>query len=152
MFLINTFCDLDFQRSIFPTTSLMPSFLLTASLMETLPKEQCAGGIEATDFIRSLIHDMSMFEVGAKVALGHYSDSPLSPVRLMERFRKDERISIVETMDETLLSNQQKSQLAKYYPEAALAYLKTGGTYPFLANPDEFNLHLLVHLRRNSST
>ena len=83
----------------------------------------------------------------------------------MQKFKHDWRITIVETLDETQLSDRQKAvseivchlgsfahiwqQLAKFYPEASLAYMKLGGTYPFLAVPDELNLHLLVHLRRN---
>ena len=62
----------------------------------------------------------------------------------------DERITIVETLDERALTESVKASVGKFYPGARLAHLKQGGSFPFLSNPDEFNMHLLVHLRRVS--
>ncbi len=62
---------------------------------------------------------------------------------------QDERITLVESFDDVSLSEQQKAQLAKHYPDAVQAFVKRGGAHCFLANSDEVNLHLQVHLRRN---
>ncbi len=63
---------------------------------------------------------------------------------------QDERMTVLEAFDDTVSTEQQKAQLGKHFPEATLAHVKRGGQLCFLANPDETNLHLQVHLRRTS--
>ena len=47
------------------------------------------------------------------------------------------------------LTEQQKADLGKYYYDARIALMKSGGSFPFLSRSEEFNLHVEVHLRRN---
>jgi maspardin len=153
LFVVNVFCDLEFQKGLFPSTTFMPGFLLAASLVEGLPRaervhpENCMAGL----YIERLISDYSLLQLSARVALLHCSETALSPLTLRQRFASDHCITIFETLDESKLSESQKAQIAKYFPEALIAHVKQGGTFPYLAHPDDFNMHLLVHLRRNDT-
>lgn len=62
-----------------------------------------------------------------------------------------ERVTILETLDEKSgLTEAQKASMGKYYYGARLALMKRGGSFPFLSQPEEFNMYVQVHLRRNS--
>ena len=76
LFLINAFCDLDFHHSIF--ASVLPTFLMSSSLLETVPKETSVPGVEAAAFIKILMDEFSLFEISSKLALENYSEvSPM---------------------------------------------------------------------------
>jgi maspardin len=149
LFLVNSFCDLP-SRVFLPPLSLLPSFLVSSTFLEGVPLDRDSRNLEACLFVKRSASELSAVQQGARLALIS-GGSPLEPIRLRERFQHDERITIVESWDDgnSQLSEQQKAQLAKFYPEALLAHVKRGGTFPMLANADEINLHLQVHMRRN---
>ena len=62
-----------------------------------------------------------------------------------------ERITILDTIQEVTLPSSLRNQLYSVYKHAKRAFLKSGGDFPYLSRFDQINLHLLVHLRNNSS-
>ena len=40
-----------------------------------------------------------------------------------------------------------RDETYKFYPNAKLAHLKTGGNFPYLSRTEEINMFLLIHLR-----
>ncbi len=69
---------------------------------------------------------------------------------LADRVIRVERVTVLETLDEKSgLTEGQKASVGKYYYDARLALMKRGGSFPFLSQPDEFNMYVEVHLRRN---
>lgn len=152
LFLINSYCEKPSQKAS-GLLSFLPSFVLQTSLLDTLPLAENTEphNAKALDFMASCISLFGPMQLTSRMTLLFDSPSHLDPMKLRDRFRKHERITILETLDETCLSVRTKAELAKYFPEAHLAYVKRGGTFPFLSNPDEINLHIEVHLRRNNA-
>lgn len=54
-------------------------------------------------------------------------------------------ITIIDVFDDYALSSPVREEIYKFYPEAKLAHLKSGGNFPYLSRSDEVNLHLQVH-------
>ena len=40
-----------------------------------------------------------------------------------------------------------RDETYKFYPNAKLAHLKTGGNFPYLSRTEEINMFILIHLR-----
>ena len=77
------------------------------------------------------ITQFSSDEISSRLSLYSSHPSPLDPIKLRERFIHDENITIMESLDESQLSIQAKSQLAKFYPNASLAYIKVNFRFFF---------------------
>ena len=58
------------------------------------------------------------------------------------------RISIAEANDFTVVPQDMLQTQRDRFPEARVAFLKSGGDFPFLSRPEEMSLHIEVHLRR----
>lgn len=52
-------------------------------------------------------------------------------------------------MDGSLIPDQLKNEVHKFYPGAKEALLKAGGDFPFLSQAEEINMYIEVHLRAN---
>lgn len=55
-------------------------------------------------------------------------------------------VTISDVFDEYALSPTDREVVYRFYPQAKLAHLKSGGNFPFLSRTDEINLHLQVSL------
>jgi len=67
---------------------------------------------------------------------------------LFEKQLPDDRVTVIQTMDPgSLYPISIRNELQEYYPDARYAMLKDGGTFPYLCRAEEFNLHLIVHMR-----
>lgn len=56
----------------------------------------------------------------------------------------------MQTVDDVAIPSKLREDVYKFYPSAKLAFLKTGGNFPYLSRSEEFNLYLEVHLRNNN--
>lgn len=59
-------------------------------------------------------------------------------------------ITLIDTLDRQALALEVSQRTVSYLPKARRAFLKTGGDFPYIAVPDEVNVHLIVHLRRSA--
>lgn len=57
---------------------------------------------------------------------------------------RDIPVTISDVFDEYALSPTDREIVYKFYPQAKLAHLKSGGNFPYLSRTDEINLHLQV--------
>ena len=46
-----------------------------------------------------------------------------------------------------MVSQDVRDETYKFYPNAKLAHLKTGGNFPYLSRTEEINMFILIHLR-----
>jgi len=61
------------------------------------------------------------------------------------------KITIIDCLDEVAIPPKVREEVYKFFPDAKVAELKTGGNFPYLSRADETNMHLEVHLRRIST-
>lgn len=59
-------------------------------------------------------------------------------------------ITIIDTLDLQPTGLELSQRTVAHLPNARRAFLKTGGEFPYIAVPDEVNVHLIVHLRRSA--
>jgi maspardin len=53
-------------------------------------------------------------------------------------------------VDEVAIPSTLRNEVYKFYPEAKVAEMKSGGNFPYVSRHEEFNLLLEVHLRNHS--
>lgn len=53
-----------------------------------------------------------------------------------------------QCLDEVAISPKMREQLREFYPEAKVAYLKTGGNFPYLSHADQVVMFIRVRARR----
>ena len=51
-----------------------------------------------------------------------------------------------QCLDEVAINVEMRAQLREFYPEAKVAYLKTGGNFPYLSRSDEIVMHIKVRV------
>jgi len=145
LLLCNTFCDSSYfseQATCFSLFSYMPEFYLKKILLDNFPKgpfepEQQA----ALEFMTKQVNKLSQQDVAARLTL---NTTPLS-IDLPKVDSK--RVTVVHTFDTCVTPAYMSEQLAARYLGCRLAQLKTGGDFPYLACPDEFNMMIEVHMR-----
>mmetsp|Transcript_7850 Transcript_7850/g.29397 ORF Transcript_7850/g.29397 Transcript_7850/m.29397 type:complete len:464 (-) Transcript_7850:1794-3185(-) len=98
---------------------------------------------QSLQFVKHQLQQTSRKELAARINM--LTRSVFEVERL---FLDDEFITIVETLDQTMASRQDRNELQECYPNARLAQIKYGGDFPQLANSEEVLLHVEVHLRR----
>lgn len=47
-------------------------------------------------------------------------------------------------MDEVAIPDKVREEVYKFYPDAKVAQLKTGGNFPYISRADEVNMHIQV--------
>lgn len=149
LILVNAFID---NRPFYmnsPNPSLYwmtPGFMLKRFLLANLPSHKLdAPTAFSVDFMVNQIEKLSQKEVASRLTLN------CTPYRIGELELDPARITLIESMTGTALPPTIREQLHKARAGAKEAFLKTGGNFPYLAAPDEFNMHLVVHLRANAN-
>merc|ERR1719507_2934400 len=70
---------------------------------------------------------------------------------IMERLEpqnvNDLMVTIVDVFDDCSLTQDVREEMYKYYPNAKLGHLKSGGNFPYLSRSEEVNLYISIHLR-----
>jgi maspardin len=60
---------------------------------------------------------------------------------------KGAQVTFIDSNDGVVLPGVMRKRLYETYPGARQAFVKRGGDFPYLACPEDTNLHLIVHLR-----
>jgi len=122
---------------------LMPHFMLKNLIVDAFPRMAVdIDSKNATEFMASQLDDLSAADLSARLTL-NCEGSNCHPLPIEE-----EKITLLESHDNTVLSPDLRINQRKRYPEAKIAWLKNGGDFPFLSRPDEVNMHVQVHMRR----
>ncbi|GAB6031233.1 hypothetical protein CHUAL_009045 [Chamberlinius hualienensis] len=149
LILCNSFCD----TSVFQYTDtaflfwLLPTVVLKKLVMGVVPRKPLEADIaESMDFMVDKLNGLNQQELASRLTL-NCSNCYVQPHKLQHI-----PMTVIDVFDECALTQQVRDNLYKSYPVAKLAHLKSGGNFPYLSRPDEFNLHLQVHLRKFAAT
>jgi len=152
MILNNTFCDTQFFHDNAPCAamfSVMPEFMLKRVLLQNFPTYKMEQEIaNSVDFMVEQLESMPGSELASRLIL----NTLLSDLKPGEITTPQDNITILDTLDDSVLPEKIKEEVFKYYPNARVAQLKTGGNFPYLSRADEVNLHIEVHLRKQGLT
>jgi len=152
MVLNNTFCDTQFFHDNAPCAamfSVMPEFMLKRVLLQNFPSYKMEQEIaNSVDFMVEQLESMPGSELASRLIL----NTILSDLKPGEINTPQENITILDTLDDSVLPENIKEEVFKYYPNARVAQLKSGGNFPYLSRADEVNMHIEVHLRKQGLT
>eukprot|EP00301_Raphidiophrys_heterophryoidea_P026868 c9365_g1_i1.p1 GENE.c9365_g1_i1~~c9365_g1_i1.p1 ORF type:complete len:295 (-),score=63.22 c9365_g1_i1:175-1059(-) len=144
LILCNTFCDSSYfaeQSACLPFFGYMPEFYLKKIILDNFPKGPFDSEQErAVDFMVRQVEKLSQQDVAARLTL---NTIPLS-IDLPKI--SSSLVTVIHTFDTCSTPAFMLEQLAARYPGCRLAQLKTGGDFPYLATPAEFNMMIEVHL------
>eukprot|EP00727_Mastigamoeba_balamuthi_P011195 m51a1_g6699 hypothetical protein (311) ;mRNA; f:90778-91990 len=149
--LCNSFCSTTHFANTTNLTKLfewMPEFLLKRQVLQMLPTIELTPAVaDSVDFYVPMIESLSQGELGSQLTLMH-TPATIAPPPLPES-----RVLVMQTVDGCTLmpSEQCEEEILKCYAAAKQALLKTGGPFPFLANADEVNMFLQVHVRAQNA-
>ena len=149
LILCNSYCDLQHFSDSSPFTgflSWMPDALMKRSLVSDLRYQ--GPNIDFVKAYKFVSHHSKRFDTDdlcSRLTL-QYLDGPLKPKEFPV---PDEAITIIDTEDPICFPDRVRLEVHKYYPNAKEIQLSTGGTFPFLSRPADFNAaveqHLLAH-------
>ncbi|PRP81827.1 alpha/beta hydrolase fold-1 domain-containing protein [Planoprotostelium fungivorum] len=148
LMLCNSFCDTTHYARNAPCVGmfpLMPEFMLKrlvlSNFSSTTSEPQIA---ESIDFMVEQLESLSGRDLSSRLTL-NCTVVDLDPNRMTFDKR---RILIIESLDDVSVPRKMREDLLKYYPDAKLAELKSGGNFSYLSRADEVNLHIQVHMRK----
>lgn len=142
--LCNTFTDtaafkFSENSSLFKMT---PSIVLKRMIMEGLEVGNTDSAmVAATDFMLERLEGLSQSDLASRLTLN------CLPCHVSPQKVNDLPITIIDVFDKCALSQGVREETYKFYPDAKLAHLKSGGNFPYLSRSEEVNLHLHIHLR-----
>lgn len=150
LILQNAFCDTSYFQENAPCVqmfSLMPTFMLQRFLLANFPNKMLERDIAASvDFMVEQLESLDQNELASRLTL---NCTPGSVTRDTQFQFDTSKATFIDTIDEVALPEKLKEELYQKLPDAKKALLKTGGNFPFLSRPDEFNIHVIVHLRNH---
>jgi len=140
MILNNAFCDTQYFIDNAPCAamfSIMPEFMLKRIILGNFPtgtqETEIANSI---DFMVEQLECLTQSELAGRLTL-NCIPGPLKPG------------AVTLTLDDVALPENLREEVYKFYPDARIAHLKTGGNFPYLSRADEVNMHIQIHLRRH---
>jgi maspardin len=149
LILCNSFIDNNVFDDIFSDFyQLMPNFLLKTKILSRYTNYDIQG--------EPMIVHSNEYMVESMQRLPHrILASRLSLLCQSKRINRgaflssipDDKVTIIDTLDRTIYPAECRVELHKMYSNAKFAFLKTGGTYPYLSRSDEFNIQVTVHMR-----
>jgi len=100
---------------------------------------------DSIDFIVQLIEEVPQAELASRLTIIS-SDDPLSPPD--PNLFETSNMTIIDVLDDNSFPDRMREEVYKFFPEAKIALLKKGAPFPFISHADDFNLHIIVHLRK----
>jgi len=153
LILCNTFADTAHYKDNAPCVEIfpfMPEFMLKRVVLENLPKGNLEAEIaDSVDFMVEQLETLSQKELCSRLTLNcTIPNQPLNPSSWSFNAKK---ILILDSIDEVAIPENLRSDVYKFYPEAKIAEMKSGGNFPYLSRSDEINMYIQVHLRSVAS-
>lgn len=125
----------------------LPEFMVRTTMRAILPKGRVSLDM-ANAAELAIGHTMlcSRDALASRLALSVTSSTVVNRVHIPET-----SITLVDSLDRPANSLALSELTASQFPTARRALLKKGGDFPYISVPDEVNVHLIVHLRRNGA-
>lgn len=161
LILCNSFIDSSYYRRTNGTSSSSqwcqallkraPTFIVRKYVLDSMPEKTLFP--EAIDFmLEQMEENLTTDVLASRLILNICKNRGVSDPRNWKQGTNtfpQERITILDTTDESVLPDEMRQQLYDALPNARYAFLKNGGDMPFISVPDEVNMHLQVHLRHH---
>jgi len=148
LILCNAFSDTQYYKDNAPCVGLfpvMPEFMLKRMILANFPTKVMEAEIaNSIDFMVQQLETLTQSELASRLTLNCTLYESLKPAELP--FDKT-KITLLDTVDEVAIPEKVREEVYKFYPEAKVAQLKTGGNFPYISRSDEVNMHIQVHLR-----
>jgi len=121
----------------------MPAFALKRHVLSSFPSNsQNAGIADSIDFMVEQVEGHERSALASRLVLG-CTKNYVEPQRL-----RNTPITLIDVFDRPGASQEIQENLAKCYPDAKRAHLKSGGNFPYLACANDVNLYILIHLKQ----
>ena len=121
---------------------VMPAILLRSLVMRGLEVASKDPEIlDASAFIMERLETLSQEELASRLTL------TTKPEHVEPQNVNDLMVTIVDVFDDCSLTQDVREEMYKYYPNAKLGHLKSGGNFPYLSRSEEVNLYISIHLR-----
>jgi len=126
-----------------------PGFIVRKMFLDTLPWKSFYP--EAVDFVVEQLDNLPSSTLASRLAMHLLTNRPVtSPSMWRHRWNgpfSQHRITILDSTDESVIPDEAREKLYTHLPQARYALLKDGGDFPFLAEPDIVNLHIMMHMK-----
>jgi len=127
-----------------------PDFVVKKFVLDSLPQKTLWP--EAVDFtVEQLESNLATDVIAARLTLNIARSRGVAQPHLWRdrsgQVFPQERITLLDTTDESVVPEAARDRLYAALPNARYALLKEGGDLPFLSVPDQVNVFLTVHLR-----
>jgi len=146
--LCNTFCDTKYFADRSTSVSLYkytPGLLLKKMLLASFPTCELEAKVaDSIDFVVKNFDPLTQEEVASRMIL----NCTLGPLNAADLPISREKITLIDANDDVIINETLRDQLQVVYNGAHLGIIKSGGNFPYLSRPEDFNMHLEVHLRR----
>jgi len=121
---------------------LLPAVVLKKMVMTGLEVRSGDSSVMATsEFLLSRLDSLDQAQLASRLTLN------TAPAHVEPQSVNDLPVTIIDVFDDCSLTQDVREETYKYFPEAKLAHLKSGGNFPFLSRSEEVNLHIAIHLR-----
>jgi len=148
LILCNSFSDTSYYKENAPCAAgfpFMPEFLLKRMILSNFPTKIMEEEIAASvDFMVTQLETIPQKELAYRLVLNCTVTNLRPPEWTFDR----SKVTILDCVDEVSVPEKLREEVYKYFPEAKIAELKTGGNFPYLSRPYEVNMHIQVHLRK----
>ena len=125
--------------------SVMPAFALRAVIMQSLDHGALLPEVaDAVDFVVEELDCVPREQLASRLAAHCALHKVRAPLRI-----EAEQILIVESNDKIARPPRLKEELLQFFSGSKVGEMKHGGDFPYLSFPDEFNVFVEVHLKRN---
>jgi maspardin len=126
--------------------SIMPEFMLKRIILGNFPTANLEVEIaNSVDFMVEQLEALTQSELAGRLTL----NCALGPLKPGSVVLASEHITVLDTLDDIALPDNLREEVYKFYPDARVALLKTGGNFAYLSRADEVNMHIQIHLRRH---
>ena len=139
MVLCNSFTDTSVFRKMPPTAmfKMMPAFLLKRLLLSHYPKGEVENEIaNSIDFVVEQLDSLTQSEIASRLTLNTMKNH-VEPQNISNQ---GIHITVMDVLDICAISTKVREEVYKFYPDAKLAHLKSGGNFPYLSRVDECNM------------
>jgi maspardin len=117
----------------------VPAFMLKRMLMSGFPQRAVEVGVaDSIDFVVERLETLAQRDLAARMTLN------TSPGYVEPQYLSEIPITIIDVFDECAISRDHQDEMFKMYPQARPAHMKSGGNFPYLSHPEEFNMLLKV--------
>eukprot|EP00041_Stephanoeca_diplocostata_P009024 m.136658 g.136658 ORF g.136658 m.136658 type:complete len:295 (-) comp17578_c0_seq2:270-1154(-) len=151
LLLTNSFIDTNAFKHL-PNSKLykmMPGFVMKRLVLKSFPRSKVDAEVaNSIDFVIERLDSIGREHLASRMTL-NTMPAYVEPQTINAQEMK---VMIVDVLDQSAIAPKVFEEVSKCYPEAKVAHLRSGGTFPYLSNDQELNMYIKVHLRAFSQT